>query len=72
MVAARPFFEREARLGAVKRLDLRLFVNAQHDRPIRRVELKPNDINDLLPEHRIDRNFEPLGDMRPNTNRRSR
>jgi len=62
-------------LGAVKRLDLRLLVmpkacrwhDAQLDRPVRRVAAKPDDIGKLSLEHRIVRNLEPLGDLRPET-----
>ena len=41
--------ERQARLGPVERLDLGLFIDAEHDRAIRRVEVEPDDIGDLSP-----------------------
>lgn len=39
--------ERQDGLGAFKRLDLHLFVNAQHNRMIRRIEVEPDDVFDL-------------------------
>jgi hypothetical protein len=39
---------------------LRLFVNAKHDCPLRRVEVKPHDIGDLSLEHRVVRDLEPM------------
>jgi len=56
--------QRDARLGAVKRLKLRLLVSAQHHDPLRWTEVKPNDLGDLFLEHRIVRNLEPVGDTR--------
>jgi len=38
--------------------------DAQHDRTILRVKIKPYDLGDLLFEHRIVRDLEPLRDMR--------
>ena len=35
--------ERQSRLGPVECLNLRLLIHAQHDRPVRRVEVKPCD-----------------------------
>ncbi len=50
-----------------KRLDLGLLVNAEHDGAIRRVEVKPDNIGDLLLEQRVVRNLEALHDMRLQT-----
>ncbi len=38
---------RPLRLGAIERLDLRLFLNAEHDGPRRRIHIKPDDIRQL-------------------------
>ncbi len=56
--------ERQSGLGPVGCLDLRLFVNAEHDRPVGRIEVKPDDIGDLLLELWVIRDFEPLCEMR--------
>jgi hypothetical protein len=39
--------QRQDRRGAIQRLDLRLFVDADNDGLVRRVEVKPDDIADL-------------------------
>src|SRR5215208_1405186 len=39
-------------LGTIQRLNLRLLVNAQHQRLIRRIQVKPNYISDLVDEQR--------------------
>ena len=51
-------------LGAVERLDLRLLVDTEHHSPIRRIEIEADDLSDLLLEHRVVRDLEPLHDMR--------
>ena len=56
--------ERQSRLGPVKRLNLRLFINAKHDSPVRRIEVKSDDIGDLLLEHRVARHLEPAHEVR--------
>ena len=56
--------QRQSRLGPVERLDLRLFIDAEHDGAVRWVEIKPDDIGDLLLEHRVVRHLESLHDMR--------
>ena len=43
----------QARLGAVERLDLGLLVHRQHDGVLRRVEIQPDHVLDLLSEPRI-------------------
>ena len=39
---------RQDRLGPVQRLDLRLLVHAQHQRPLRWVQVQPDDVTDLV------------------------
>ena len=56
--------ERQSGLGSVKRLNLRLFVNAEHDGPVRRVEVKSHDIRDLLLEHRVAQHLETARQVR--------
>jgi hypothetical protein len=56
--------ERQPGLGPVECLNLRLLIHAQHDGPVRRVEIQPDDLGDLSLEHRIIRDLEPLRDMR--------
>jgi len=51
-------------LGPVKRLNLRIFFNAQHDCPLRRVKVKPDNISDLLLGHRVVGNLEPACHVR--------
>jgi len=36
--------------GAVERLDLGLLVDAQHERLVRRLEVEPDDVSDLVVE----------------------
>jgi hypothetical protein len=51
-------------LRAIQRLNLRLFVNAQYQRPIRRSQIKPNYISYFIDEQRIPRKFEALAAVR--------
>jgi hypothetical protein len=46
---------RQQRLCPVERLDLRLLVDAQHDRPIRRIEIKADDVAHLSLTSQVDR-----------------
>ena len=46
---------RQNRLGALERLDLAFLIDAQDDRMIWRVEVKPHDVPDLLDEQRVGR-----------------
>ena len=39
---------RQQRLGAVERLDLRLFIDAQHQGTVGRVEVQPDNVADLV------------------------
>ena len=50
--AALAGLDRQAGLGAVERLDLRFFVDRQHDGMGRRVHVEADDIFDLLGEGR--------------------
>ena len=59
-----PFLERQPGLGPVERLDLGLLIDAEHDRTVRWIEVEADDLGDLLLEHRVVRDLEPLHDMR--------
>jgi hypothetical protein len=41
------------RLGSVQRLDLTLFIHAQHYRPLGRVQIQAADVLDLVNEQRV-------------------
>ena len=43
----------QARLGAIKRLDLALLVDREHDRVRRRIDIKPDHVAELRDELRI-------------------
>jgi len=45
--------QRQDRCGAVQRLDLTLFVHAQHHRLLRRIVIEPDDVADLGLQLRI-------------------
>jgi hypothetical protein len=49
--------------GAIQRLDLGLLVHAQHHRRVRRVQVEPDDVADLVDELRVGRQLEALGQM---------
>src|ERR1035437_1847289 len=51
---------RQPRLGAVESLDLALLIDAEHDRVLRRVEVEPDDVGQLLQEAGIVRQLEGL------------
>src|SRR6201989_3307437 len=53
-----PRLDRQARLSAVERLDLALFVDAEHHRVRRRVDIQPDDVTQLGDEFRVTRQFE--------------
>jgi ELWxxDGT repeat protein len=53
------------RLAPVQGLDLRLLVDAQDQRPVRGVQIEPDNAADLLDQQRIGRKLEVLGTMRP-------
>ena len=52
------------RLAAVERLDLALFVDAEHQRAVRRVEIEADDVAHLVDELRIARQLEALDPVR--------
>ena len=51
--AATPLFQRQAGLGAVQRLNLGLFIYAQDDRLLRRIQIESHHIGQFLQEARI-------------------
>ena len=62
---ARP--HRQQRLGAIKRLNLRLFIHAQHQRPLGRVQIEPNNVGQLAVEVGVGAELEGLDPMRLQT-----
>jgi hypothetical protein len=54
---AAPRLNRQPRLGAVERLDLAFFVERQHDRVSRRIDIEPNDVGELGGKTGITRAF---------------
>src|SRR5215475_5317515 len=56
--------QRKARLSAIQCLNLALLIDAQHQRPIRRVHVEPDDVGHLLFEPWIARYLEPAYQMR--------
>lgn len=57
------------RLSAVEGLYLDLFIDREHDRMVRRVQVETHDITDFLNEERITGQLEVLGAMRLNGKR---
>jgi len=51
--AGATLFDRQRWLGAIQRLDLRLLVHAQHDRVLRRVQIQPDDVDELVLKARV-------------------
>jgi hypothetical protein len=58
--------ERQHWLRALQRLDLALLVDAQHHSVIGRIEIKSDDVPDLVDEQRIGGKLKALGAMRLN------
>ena len=58
------FLQRQARLGAIESLNLAFFVDGQHKRPLRRVEVEADDVLDLNGEVGIGRNLKTFDEMR--------
>ena len=56
--------ERQAGLGAIQRLNLALFIHAEHDRILRRGQIHAHDIRELLQKFRVARKLETFGQMR--------
>ena len=53
--AASPLLDRQPRLRAIQRLNLALFVDAEYDRLLRRIEVQSHYIGHLFQELRIAR-----------------
>ena len=45
--------DRQRRLGAIERLDLRLLVDAEHQRALRRIEIQADDVDHLFDQLRV-------------------
>jgi hypothetical protein len=58
---------RQQRLGAVERLDLRLFIDAEHEGAVGRVDVEPDNVADLRHKQRIGGELEGLDTMRLQT-----
>src|SRR5437899_2776095 len=52
------------RLGAIQRLDLRLLIDAEHQRAIWRVEVEADDVAHLVDEQRVCRQLEGFAAVR--------
>src|SRR5215471_12985472 len=59
-----PRLDRQSGLAAVEGLDLALFVNRQHDRMGRRIDIEPNDVSELGGKAGIARALEGAQPMR--------
>ena len=55
--------ERQSGLGAIQRLKLTLFIDAEHDRILRRGQIHAHHIGELLQKFRVARKLETLGQM---------
>jgi hypothetical protein len=51
-------------LGTLERLNLAFFIDAQHHRVIRRIEVETDDVAHLLDELRVGRELEASGAVR--------
>src|SRR4029077_7764386 len=61
--AGATFLHRQAGLGAIECLDLALLVHAQHQRLLRRVQIQPDDVRQLLGKQRIVGELERLDEV---------
>jgi hypothetical protein len=59
-----PRAHRQQRLGAVERLDLRLFIDAQHQSAVGRVEIEPNGVAHFVDKQRVGRQLEGFDTVR--------
>ena len=59
-----PWLHGKYRLGAVKCLNLRLFVDTKHQRSLGRIQVKPDHVSYLLDEQRVVRELEGLRAVR--------
>jgi len=55
---------RQHRGGPVQRLDLGLLIHTQHQRGVRRIQVEPDDVANLVDEQRVGGQFERVGAMR--------
>jgi len=55
---AAPGLDRQPGLGAVERLDLAFFIERQHHRMGRRIDIEPNNISELVGKAGVARAFE--------------
>ena len=62
--AGAPLLHRQAGLGAVERLDLRLFIDRQHHGMGRRIDIQADDIYELVGEGRVVRELELVAQRR--------
>src|SRR3984893_15471204 len=62
--SATALFQRQARLGAIQRLNLTLFIHAEHNRLLRRIQIEAHHIGQLLQELGIPRQLESFHPMR--------
>ena len=56
--------QRQDRRAAIERLNLRLLIDAQDQGAVRRMQIQPDDVADLLDEQRVLRQLEGLGPVR--------
>ena len=56
--AAAPLFQRQARLGAVQRLNLALLIHAQHQRVIGWIQIQADDVGEFFHKLRVARQLE--------------
>ena len=59
-----PLLQRQARLSAVERLDLALLIDREHDGMLRRIDIEPDHVMQLIDEVGIIREFELPNAMR--------
>src|ERR1700678_2888528 len=62
--ASAPFFQRQARLGAIERLHLALLVTAEHQRVFGSIQIEANDILQLLGKAWVIGNLESADQVR--------
>jgi len=62
--SATPFFQGQARLRAIQRLNLALFIHAEHHRLLWRIYIQAHDVGQFLEKLRIPRQLEGFDSMR--------
>jgi hypothetical protein len=65
--SAASLLHRETGLGAIEGLDLTFLVDTQHDRPVRRIEIEPDNIVELRDKLFVPTDLEGLDEMRLET-----